>query len=96
MTKKEVFIETVKNKLATLKAEVESLQVTTEQIDRKDLSYFSATMQETIAKIQLIEREFSNKKDATSETWYALIKRTESSFADLERLIADIKQLYSS
>ncbi len=96
MSTTKIFLEEVKAKLETFKADVECLQTNAKRIDAADMSAYTATIKELLAKIQQIEKQFIRGKQLQPDTWQQLMRGAEATFADLEPLLNDAKSKYLS
>ncbi len=96
MSTTKIFLEEVKAKLETFKADVERLQTNAKQINATDMGAYTATIKDILAKIQQIEKQFTRGKQLQPDTWQELMRGAEVSFADLEPLVNDAKSKYLS
>lgn len=94
MSTKAVFIETVKAKMDALKADVDRLQANAKRIDKAAIGPYTAAIQEILAKIQRIEKGFTDGERLHTDTWQELKRRAEASFADIESLVKDAQKKY--
>jgi hypothetical protein len=94
MSTKEAFIETVKAKMEAWKADVERLQAHAAGIDPAEIRHYTATVQTILAKIQELEKRFSDGGHLSTATWQELRRRAEDAFADIDSLVDDAKRKY--
>jgi len=94
MSTKTVFLETVKSRLAALKADADLLQSKAGRIGDKDLRQYTGTIQEILARIQQVEKRFTADSQANVDTWPALKRKTEAAFMQIEALVKKAKEMY--
>jgi cell division septum initiation protein DivIVA len=94
MSTKTVFLETVKSRLAALKADADLLQSKAERIGNEEFRQYTRTIQEILAKIQQIEKRFTADSQANVDTWPALKRKTEDAFMEIESLVKKAKETY--
>lgn len=94
MSTKTVFLETVKSRLAALKADADLLQSKAGRIGNKELRQYTGTIQEILAKIQQVEKRFTEGSQANVDTWPTLKRKTEAAFMQIEALVKKAKETY--
>ncbi len=94
MSVKRRFIESVKRKLDTCKREVEHLQVDADRIDSRDMGNYSKAVQDIIARIQRVEKQFVVDNHLTPDTWKSLKLRVEADFHDIEAQIRQVRDQF--
>jgi len=94
MSAKTVFLDSVKSKLAALKADADLLQSKAGRIGNKELRQYTKTIQKILAKIQQVEKRFTADSQANVATWPALKRKTEAAFMQIEALVKKAKEMY--
>ena len=94
MSAKTIFLESVKSKLAALKADADLLQSEAERIGHKELRQYTKTIPKILAKIQQVEKRFTAGSQTNADTWPVLKRKTESAFMQIEALVKKAKEMY--
>jgi hypothetical protein len=94
MTTNEMFIETMKAKVAAWKADVDRLQAKADRIDNVDMGVYSACVQKIIAKIQRFENQFAADSGSGADTWQVLRKQAEAVGKEIDILIEQTHQRF--
>jgi hypothetical protein len=94
MTTNEMFIETMKAKVAAWKADVDRLQAKADRVDNVDMGPYSACIQKIIASIQRVENQFAADSGSGADTWQVLRKRAEAVGKEIDTLIEETHQRF--
>jgi predicted nucleic acid-binding Zn-ribbon protein len=94
MSAKKQFLTTVKRKLDALKQEVERLQANTDRIDSRDVSRFTAAIQDIIARIQRVEKQFIGDGHQSADHWQTLKRRVEIGCMDIDERIRNARKRF--
>ncbi len=95
MSAKKKFLETVKRKLDAWKGDVERLQANADLVDSRDMRRYSAAVQDIIARIQRVEKQFLANADSAADTWQALKRRVEIGCREIDEQIKQLKNQFS-
>ena len=95
MSAKKKFVETVKKKLEAWKGDVERLQANADRIDRREMKQYGKAVQDIIARIQQLEKQFVAQGNSSTDTWQALKRRVEIGCRDIEAQIKQVKEHFS-
>lgn len=95
MSAKKKFVETVKKKLEAWKGDVERLQENANRINPSEMRQYSKAVQDIIARIQQVEKQFVAQGDSSADTWQALKRRVEIGCRDIEAQIKQVKEHFS-
>ena len=95
MSAKKKFLETVKRKLDAWKGDVERLQANADRVDSREMRRYSTAIQDIIARIQRVEKEFVANADSTADTWQALKRRVEIGCREIDEQIQQLKDQFS-
>lgn len=94
MSAKKRFLETVKRKVDHWKREVERLQADANRMDSRDMRRYSAAVQDIIARIQRIEKQFVVDDHTSADTWQALKRHVEAGSRDIDERIRQAKDQF--
>jgi hypothetical protein len=95
MSVKKKFLETVKRKLDALKSDVERLQANADRVGSREMRRYSVAVQDVIARIQQVEKQFVTNVDSSADTWQALKRRVETGCREVEEKIKQVKDQFS-